>query len=241
MGGPGSGRPYPGIIGGTGGRYETGPRSRPGPARGFPVAAILLLLALLLPGPPAAAAAPAPDLAVIHAPVFDAPGASVLPGRTVLVRDGRISAVEPDSAAAAEAARAKRVLDAEGRLLTPGLIDGHHHIAMVLADSILATGGPVVRLSMEPDSIAAYRRRWARAYLPFGVTSVRSAGDSEEDLPLLEAWMQPVPWAPDFHPCGGALVSHEEGRTPYPGHVEVAGPRRPWPRCASTTTWASVS
>ncbi len=33
--------------------------------------------------------------------------------------------------------------------------------------------------------------------------------------------MEPDPSAPDFFPCGGALVSHEEGRTPYQGHAVV--------------------
>ena len=158
---------------------------------------------------------------MIHADVFDARTGAVLPDRTVIVDDGRIAAVRSGSE---KAPRARRVIDAEGRLLTPGLIDGHHHTAFVLADSVTATGGPVVNLSMDPDSIAVYRHRWARAYLPYGVTSVRSAGDDERDLPMLVAWMRSVPWAPDFYPCGGALVSHEEGRVPYPGHVEVASP-----------------
>jgi imidazolonepropionase-like amidohydrolase len=53
------------------------------------------------------------------------------------------------------------------------------------------------------------------------VTAVRDAGSSESYMPLLEAWMEPDPTSPDFFPCGGALVSHEEGRMPYEGHAAV--------------------
>ncbi len=161
------------------------------------------------------------QLAVLHADVFDSRTGNVLTDRNVIVRRGRITAVNPGSV---KPPGALRTIDAGGRLLTPGFIDGHHHTAMVLADSILATGGPVVNLTMAPDSIAAYRRRWARAYLPYGVTSVRAAGDDERDLPMLIDWMHPVYWAPDFYPCGGALVSNEEGRVPHPGHTVVASP-----------------
>jgi hypothetical protein len=188
----------------------------------MPKAVARLLAAAVLAVPLAACGSgPPAQLALVHADVFDSRTGAVLPDRTVIVRDGRIAALTPSTA---EPPAAARVIDARGRLLTPGLIDGHHHTAMVLADSITATGGPIANLSMEPDSITAYRHRWARAYLPYGVTSVRAAGDDERDLPMLTAWMHPVPWAPDFYPCGGAMVSHEEGRVPYPGHVEVASP-----------------
>ena len=40
-------------------------------------------------------------------------------------------------------------------------------------------------------------------------------------MPLMDAWMMPDAAAPDFYPCGGALVSYVEGRVPYPGHKVV--------------------
>lgn len=144
----------------------------------------------------------------------------MLPDRTVVVDNGRIQAVlESDSGVHARAR-----IDAAGRLLTPGLVDAHHHLAFVLGDSVTATGGVIAHLDMAPDSLVAYRKRFALAYLPYGVTTVRSAGDDETWEPLLTSWMKRVPWAPDFEPCGGALISPEPGRTPYPGHAVVTDP-----------------
>jgi hypothetical protein len=146
----------------------------------------------------------------------------VVPGQTVVVDDGVIIAVASDDSL--KGVRGRNRIEAGGRLLTPGFIDVHHHLGTVLGDSISAGGGEITNLVMEPDSIAAYRRRWGAAYLPYGVTAVRGAGDSEKNLPLMVAWMTRDAAAPDFYPCGGALISAEEGRTPYQGHVALAGP-----------------
>lgn len=161
------------------------------------------------------------DLVIQDATVFDARARATLPGRSVVVEAGRIVAVLESGEPLPEA---RRVIAAGGRLLTPGLIDVHSHIGNILGDSISAGGGFIARLSMEPDSIAAYRRRFAEAYLPYGVTTVRDAGSDDRQMPLLTAWMEPSPDAPDFWPVGGAIVSHEEGRLPFPGHAVVADP-----------------
>lgn len=158
------------------------------------------------------------DLVVEHARVLDVRSGQTLEDRTIVVDHGRIVTVEPPGAAPPEAARA---IDARGRLVTPGLIDVHHHTADVLGDSVSEGGGFIARLSMEPDSIARYRRAFAAAYLPYGVTTVRDVGSDEAYLPMLRAWMDPSPEAPDFWPSGGALVSEEEGRTPFSGHTVV--------------------
>lgn len=164
---------------------------------------------------------PAVDLVIERARVLDVRSGEVLEGRTIVVDDGRIVSVEPPGEPAPQTDRS---LDADGRLVTPGLVDVHHHTAFVLGDSVSEGGGYIARLSMEPDSIAAYRERFAEAYLPFGVTTVRDAGSDEDHAPMLRAWMERSPQAPDFHPVGGALVSAEEGRTPYPGHAVVRDP-----------------
>lgn len=158
------------------------------------------------------------DLVIERARVLDVRTGTVLDGRTIAIDDGLIVSVAPGEDGPPPA---DRVVDARGRLVTPGLVDVHHHTAFLLGDSVTAGGGFVARLSMEPDSIAAYRSRFADAYLPHGVTTVRDAGSDQTQAAMLKAWMEPAPDAPDFHPVGGALVTEEEGRTPFAGHAVV--------------------
>jgi imidazolonepropionase-like amidohydrolase len=172
-------------------------------------------------GSPGPAEAGTADLVIVDATVFDARSRSTLPHHTVVIEGDRIAAVLPADAPVPEA---RRAIDARGRLLTPGLIDVHSHIDYLLGDSISEGGGFIARLSMDADSIAAYRRRFAAAYLPYGVTTVRDVGSDDRQMPLLTAWMEQSPDAPDFLPVGGALASHEEGRVPFPGHAIVRDP-----------------
>jgi imidazolonepropionase-like amidohydrolase len=164
-------------------------------------------------------APPAATLVVRHATVLDTRTGATVPNTTIVMRGDRITAVLPDSAYTAR--RTAADLDARGRLVVPGLIDVHHHTEYVFPDSITPGGGAVARMTMSADSIAAYRTRWAAAYLPFGVTVAREVGGNEQHLELMTAWMRPSSSAPDFIPGGGALVSHEEGRVPFVGHAVV--------------------
>lgn len=159
------------------------------------------------------------SLIVRHATLFDTRTRRTIPNTTIVIRGDRIAAVAPDSSLAT--VRAPVEIDGRGRLVTPGLIDVHHHVDYAFPDSITPGGGAIARLVMTSDSIAAYRARWAANYLPFGVTVVREAGGNEEHLALMTAWARPSPAAPDFIPSGGALVSHEEGRVPFAGHAIV--------------------
>jgi imidazolonepropionase-like amidohydrolase len=183
-------------------------------------AAAGILVVILLVGVCASASAEV-DLLITNATLFDARTGDTKAGMAVSVSDGIIQAVE--SSERLEGIEARRVIDAEGRLLVPGFIDTHGHLIDVLATSFTPGGGGIADLSMLPDSIAVYRREFSGAYLPYGVTVVRDAGSSEEYLPLMRAWMEANAASPDFYPCGGALISYEEGRTPYPGHKAVRG------------------
>jgi hypothetical protein len=159
------------------------------------------------------------DLVIRNATVFDSETASVTPNRTVVVRDSLIAAVVP--AGASRVPDAERTIDADGRLLTPGLIDVHQHSANVFAGPE-ATDSAEPDLSMDPDSITAYRREHARATLPYGITVTREPGGNDDYLPLMTAWMDSVPWAPDFYPSGGALISPpDDGDDVYAGHTVV--------------------
>ncbi|NKB66795.1 MAG: amidohydrolase family protein [Candidatus Latescibacteria bacterium] len=178
-------------------------------------ASTLLLLVL------AGCAANNVDLILTDATVLNVQSGQVHPDRHIVIDDGVIVAIEKSGQPLPSS---DRVIAAGGRLLTPGLIDVHHHTAYLLSDSITAGGGFITRLSMAPDSIQAYRSTFAQAYLPYGVTAVRDAGSSEKNMAMLLAWTKPSPSSPDFYPVGGAIVSHEEGRPPYEGHTVVANP-----------------
>jgi hypothetical protein len=80
------------------------------------------------------------------------------------------------------------VIEGRGRLLTPGIVDLHHHTAFVLGDSITPGGGFVARLSMEPE---------AKAHAPAEPAALMRGGeiDPSGDHPerfrrLLERWRQ---------------------------------------------------
>lgn len=172
------------------------------------------------PGRPMAAEPP--DLVIAGVDVLDVRTGVRLRNRNVVVDDGWILRVEAASGRAPEAAR---VLEGDGGLLVPGFVDAHSHLGMLLGDSLSEGGGLITHLSDHPDSLWAYRERYAEQYLPWGVTAVRDMGSSAADISLLARWKQePRPHFPDVFPAGGALVSEEEGRTPFPGHRVVGSP-----------------
>lgn len=166
------------------------------------------------------APAPGVDLAIRDATILDVRSGRLLPHRTVLIADGLIRAILAPGAGSAIVAR--RTIEGRARLLTPGLFDVHSHSGMVLGDSVTPTNGDITHLVMRPDSIAAYRRRYAETYLPYGVTSVRDAGSNAHDMPMLVAWMRRTSDAPDFYPVGAQFISPEPGRVPPPFQIALA-------------------
>ncbi len=68
-------------------------------------------------------------LLIDNARVWDGSGAAPFPGK-VLVEDNRIAAVVPQAETLADAAGAER-LDAAGKFLMPGMVEGHAHLSFV--------------------------------------------------------------------------------------------------------------
>ncbi|MBI3668063.1 MAG: hypothetical protein HY236_17830, partial [Acidobacteria bacterium] len=121
----------------------------------------LVLFPLLLPmlaGVKVSASGSSGDLVVRGASVFDSGSKSFLPGRTVIIRDGKIVSVTPQSAAGIR--RGRRVVDARGKFLIPGLIDAHAHVTTVLHEAAM-TGEEVFPF-----------------WLANGVTTLRSTADT---------------------------------------------------------------
>ncbi len=146
------------------------------------LAAILPLFLLLLfgaagstaqpaPAPPPAAAAD--ELVVIHAgTLLDRPGRAPRRNATILVRGGRIEAVQDGFVAPPAGAR---LIDLSDRFVLPGLIDSHVHLTSDRA-------GVEGQLAEVTDSVAlrSYEAAWnAGKTLQAGFTTVRNLGSDD--------------------------------------------------------------
>jgi imidazolonepropionase-like amidohydrolase len=122
----------------------------------------------LLAAPPAATG----RLWLTNARLFDGTGAPVIQDAAVLVTDGTIERVGRASDATPEGAR---VLDLEGRMLIPGLVNVHVH----------AQGrGPHATHGAEPilpGTAAHFLQAGLRDMLRMGVTTVRNVGSQAID------------------------------------------------------------
>ena len=173
--------------------------------------AIVVLARQAIPQSPA-------DLAITHARVLNVRSGTVANDRTVVVRDGVITWIAPSTSTQP---RARLVVDAKGRLLTPGFVDAHFHMCSIYRPACTNPRDGRLALVMSPDSIRSYQRYLASLYLPYGVTTVRDVGSEERVLPLLLAWMKRTPDAPNYYPVGADLISPDPNHIPAPWQVEV--------------------
>lgn len=176
-------------------------------------------IALLACSTPPPRLAPAGDLVITHASVLDVTTGTVLPDRNVFITDGVITAVTQDD----QLPSGTNVLDAHGRLLTPGFIDAHFHLCNVYGPPHCTSArSGRLRLAMNPRALTRHRRHLASLYLPYGVTTVRDAGSDERFMPLLRGWMERSADAPDYLSVGAHLISPDVNHTPAPWQVEVS-------------------
>lgn len=110
-------------------------------------------------------------LVLSGAKVLDASGTRFLEGRSVVVREGRISAIVPthDASIGADA----KTLDLTGLWLIPGMIDLHSHLLLRPYDEMNWTD-QVLRESLELRTIRAVNA--ARVTLESGFTTIRDLG-----------------------------------------------------------------
>ncbi len=139
-----------------------------------PIAILTLLLALLLPASTIAQAPPAAEpVTVIHAgTLLDRPGRAPRQRASIIVRGGRIEAVQDGFVPVPAGGR---LIDLSDRFVLPGLIDSHVHLESDRA-------GIEGQLAGFTDSapLRAYEAAWnARKTLDAGFTTVRNLGSSD--------------------------------------------------------------
>lgn len=126
----------------------------------------------VLTPPPLLTARPADAILFRDVSVFTGADTTLLRHRDVLVRAGRIAAVEASGVAAPDGAE---IVEGAGRTLLPGYIDAHTHVS--------GSGAPpwAPRRTADTHNLAAY------AYA--GVTTTFVLGGMADDLAALEAAM----------------------------------------------------
>ncbi|MGX9966232.1 amidohydrolase family protein [Roseomonas sp. F4] len=113
----------------------------------------------------------------------------VLPDGAVAIKDGRIQAVGPTEAVEAAHPHAKQVIEARGRAVLPGLIDGHAHAGHGLVKTLgnnnsaawMEACRVIYTLASPPSFWRAEAKLAAYERLRFGVTtgvSLLGGGDS---------------------------------------------------------------
>lgn len=157
-----------------------------------------------------------PRTLMIHAGMLLAePGESPLPRRTLVVKDGRISAVL-EGFAEPEGGDGSRVVDLSGYFVMPGLIDSHVHIT---AES--RPGGKLRGVEQTGADQAMSGAMNARRTLMAGFTTVRdAAGFRGNDFDAVFALRDAIAAG---KVAGPRLVVAGQGLTPTAGHGDFMG------------------
>ena len=134
----------------------------------------------------------APVLALAHVRVIDGTGATVRSEQTLIIRDGKISAL--GDSASTKISEGARVLDLTGRTVIPGLVGMHDHMYYP---------APGSAPPLYPEHAASF----PRLYLAGGVTSIRTTGSVEPyaDLELKHAIEDGKIAGPRIHVTGPYL------------------------------------
>jgi imidazolonepropionase-like amidohydrolase len=140
-------------------------------------------------------------------------------GTTILIHDKHVEAVGPTGTVSYP--EECIVYDAAGKVVLPGLIDAHLHIAY--------TGEPELTKSYLKDLPSFFAIRatvHARNLLHAGVTTVRDGGSlAYVDIALRQAITAGLVEGPRIRACGyGLKMTGGHGDTPYSTVVEIAQP-----------------
>ena len=104
--------------------------------------------------------AEAPVVALTHVRVIDGAGAAPLEDQTIVISDGKITAITP--AASARVQSGALILDLKGYTVLPGLVGMHDHMFFPMGGS--------------PPMYSNMGTSFPRLYLALGVTTIRTTG-----------------------------------------------------------------
>ena len=152
------------------------------------------------------------DFVVENVDVFDGRAAQLIENVNVVVAGNRIAAIGSDAAAPEGTQR----IDGGGRVLMPGLIDGHSHLSLI---------APIPELQqMTWDEIGVRMAVRARQTLMRGFTSVRDLGGPVAGLK--KAIDAGVVAGPRIYPSGAFITQtsgHGDFRSPLDPHPVLGG------------------
>ncbi len=156
------------------------------------------------------------DFAITNAKILDVKTGKITDNQTILIQNGRIE----DIISSTNSFKSKKNINANGRLVSPSIIDTHIHPTDVFGDYENAPK------FLAQDSLSFFRKKLSDEYLQYGTTTVLTMGQPENWLnPLVEWQKNSNPNFVDIYVSGGALIS-KDNRIPYIGHTEVVTPEK---------------
>jgi imidazolonepropionase-like amidohydrolase len=142
--------------------------------------------------------------------IFDGKNAALSAPSSVLVSGNVIKQISANPAATEPSADA-RVIDANGRVLMPGLIDAHWH-------AFLAAVSPMLIMTTDPGYLNLLAARQAEATLMRGFTTIRDMGGPV--FGLKRAIDEGVAVGPRIYPSG-AMISQTSGHGDFRARYEI--------------------
>src|ERR1700688_1951857 len=142
--------------------------------------------------------------------IFDGKNSALSAPSSVLVRGNIIEQISVDPAATAAGAGV-RVIDGNGRVLMPGLIDAHWHMFM-------AATSPMVIMTADPGYLNILAARQAEATLMRGFTTIRDMGGPV--FGLKRAIDEGIAIGPRIYPSG-AMISQTSGHGDFRSRYEI--------------------
>jgi len=142
--------------------------------------------------------------------IFDGKNAALSAPSSVLVRGNIIEQISTDPAAT-QAGADVRVLNSDGRVLMPGLIDAHWHMFM-------AAVSPALLTTADPGYLNLLAAQQAEATLMRGFTTIRDMGGPV--FGLKRAIDEGITVGPRIYPSG-AMISQTSGHGDFRSRYEV--------------------